>query len=162
MQLTHVLSSFGRRGARGAVIVTVCGVMLVASGCFRRQKVVYEMPNRFTGWVEVRYGIPAAPPLPEANGSFVIRVPASGVVETSTEFQEGFAEDTFHYVAGDQLEVREEPKQDANDMAIWGYSVKTTRVAQRRGPITVTFFVGQYAEYRRIRRGRFEAPASHD
>src|SRR5688500_17452886 len=44
----------------------------------------YQVPTAFTGWITIRYGVPGAPPLPFDAGTYTFRIPASGILETSS------------------------------------------------------------------------------
>jgi hypothetical protein len=45
-----------------------------------------EVPNGLVGWVSVEFEVRDAAPLPADKGTFVVTVPASGTVQTSTAF----------------------------------------------------------------------------
>jgi hypothetical protein len=50
-----------------------------------------------TGWVRVEFEVPGAPPLPVEAGKTVLRIPPSGVLETSSPEQYGWAKDEYFF-----------------------------------------------------------------
>jgi hypothetical protein len=65
----------------------------------RRHGEVHLIPEGYVGTVRVDYGVQGAAPLPLEHGKYVVRVPATGHVVTSTPFEEGSGRDEFYYVA---------------------------------------------------------------
>lgn len=55
----------------------------------------YVVPAGLEGWVTLRFEKPGAPALPEKDGAYVITIPPSGVLETSTKLVDGWARDAF-------------------------------------------------------------------
>ncbi|MEM0999120.1 MAG: hypothetical protein AAGN35_18830 [Bacteroidota bacterium] len=55
----------------------------------------YHLPEKFSGWVTIRFETEGAPPLEEKDGVYHLYIPESGVLETSTRFQTGWARDAF-------------------------------------------------------------------
>jgi hypothetical protein len=51
--------------------------------------------------VRVEYGVASAPPYATEGGHHVLKIPASGFVQTSSSFEPGYAADTYYYVAPD-------------------------------------------------------------
>lgn len=65
-----------------------------------RHSTHYIVPDYYTGWIEVRYSTPSASPLPETGSERQCRIPADGIVQTSTPFETGWATDSFVYASG--------------------------------------------------------------
>lgn len=61
----------------------------------------YVLPTDFAGKIRILYNVPGAPPLEEEDGVRTIRIPMSGMLETSTPFVYGTAADEFHRVRPD-------------------------------------------------------------
>jgi hypothetical protein len=73
------------------------------SGCVNTRKPVkYLILANFVGWAKVKYKVAGASSLPLEEQSFVVRVPRSGVVETSDSPENKVAKDEFYYVNGGQ------------------------------------------------------------
>ncbi len=61
----------------------------------------YYLPQDFTGKIRILYNVPGAGPLPLEEGHLVVRLPMSGMLETSTPFDYGTARDQFFRALGD-------------------------------------------------------------
>jgi hypothetical protein len=55
----------------------------------------YVVPAGMNGWVTVRFEKPNAPALPEENGALVLRIPADGLLATSSKLSDGWARDAY-------------------------------------------------------------------
>jgi hypothetical protein len=141
------MKNFGIRHLAWFALIFLISGMLPA--CFvERRATTFVLPSGFTGWVELRYGVPNALPLAEQSRRYVVNLPANGTLETSTPFEEGFANDQFQYDDGRSLFVREEASGDPKEIAIWGIGTTVTQIDERKGPIAVTFFVGSANQFR--------------
>ncbi len=66
----------------------------------KRQARYYYIPEGYTGWVTVKYEKEGQPPLKEVDGTWELRIPASGVLETSSSLGSGWARDEFFWTDG--------------------------------------------------------------
>jgi hypothetical protein len=82
------------------IIAGGVGLYIALSGA--RKAHLHLIPEGFVGWAEARYGVEGAPPLPLEDGHLVFRYGPDGKLQTSTEFQEGWAVDQYYYVDGEQ------------------------------------------------------------
>lgn len=112
----------------------VCAVLLTTAGCTKhgsQAKLLVEIPAGFSGNFVLEMGVRQASPLPAQGSEYVVSVPQSGKVETST------------YV--DKPEVT---FKNASDGSVWGYSQTTFTTGDG---ITVggkiEFFVGTQKEF---------------
>jgi hypothetical protein len=110
------------------------------------------IPDGYTGWVSVEYGVKEAPPLPVEDGRLVFRYDDQGELETSTEFVEGWALDGYYYVAG---ETRRPLRQGLPGFhgRIWGNHTRSQMVTQVDGRtvrtgVSTGFFVGTEEQYK--------------
>src|SRR5438132_11565137 len=71
-------------------------------GLVNPRLVRYLIPAGYVGWVQVQHGVPNAPPFPSEDGGDLVRVPASGVVQTSTKQVFSWEKDEYFYVSGTQ------------------------------------------------------------
>lgn len=55
----------------------------------------FYLPQHYAGWVKIYYAVPGAAPLAIKDGALQIKVPASGILETSTPFEDGWSKDQF-------------------------------------------------------------------
>jgi hypothetical protein len=102
------LSFFGKGKMRGLAAISCLGsgvwwlVLAIDSGIamgapLARHPIRYLIPDRYVGWVEVRYGVSGSPRLPIQNSVLVCRIPASGSLATSSTLEDGWAEDEYDY-----------------------------------------------------------------
>ena len=77
----------------------------------------FLIPQGYTGWVRIEFEVPGAPPLPIDHGEYTIKIPAGGVLRTSSPEQYGWARDRYYYDSGQNLSSI----PDSGDSAmIWG------------------------------------------
>jgi hypothetical protein len=85
----------GARPSRCRVLVAVVFAALLFVACrTKRPGIVYRLDSGVRGWVVIVFNRPEAQPLPMQAGAFVIDVPSSGVVSTSTKPPIGSASDS--------------------------------------------------------------------
>jgi len=59
----------------------------------------YLIPDGYIGQVRIEYRVKGAPKLPIENGYFLLKVPDSGRLQTSSVMQDGWASDEYYYVS---------------------------------------------------------------
>jgi hypothetical protein len=105
----------------------------------------YYFPEGFTGWAEIRFAVAGAPAVPRENGRSVFKLPKTGLLETSTKFEEGSARDRyFYYSPGSTREIKETDWGGGG--MIWAPSVGGEAV---NTPLRERFFVGTERQYYR-------------
>jgi hypothetical protein len=57
----------------------------------------FFIPEGYSGWVRVEFEISGAPPLLSEAGQTVLKIPASGVLRTSSPEQYGWAKDYYYF-----------------------------------------------------------------
>ena len=57
----------------------------------------FLIPEGYTGWIRIEFEVQGAPPLPMEGGQYVIKIPASGTLQTSSPEQYGWADDRYDY-----------------------------------------------------------------
>jgi hypothetical protein len=77
----------------------------------------FLIPDGYTGWVRVEFEVQGAPPLPIDHGEYTIKLPADGVLRTSSAEQYGWAHDRYYYYSGQNMPSL--PDSGASAM-IWG------------------------------------------
>jgi len=145
---------------RAAIILTAVLVVFIVAALVgvyfmvreARSSQVHLIPEGFKGWAEVSYGVEGAPPLPFEDGHLIFRYGTDGKLETSTEFQEGWAIDNYFYVDG---ETRTPLSQlpPGFDGQIWHAYSSSNMIIQTgdqevRTGATTGFFVGTEEEHR--------------
>jgi hypothetical protein len=112
-------------------------------GCVpRRRPDRFVYPAGYVGWVRVDYSVPNAPPLPIEDGCFLIKVPSSGRVQTSTPMDNGAAADE-HYYEVDGKRQRLPSAGPRNKRMI-----QDGEVGKEQGRADLTFFVGTEAQWK--------------
>jgi hypothetical protein len=123
-------------------------VLIVALGwvtaCNWRPAEVTNVPYGYKGWVEIRYSS-SCPPAPQsAGGQRILNIGAEGKLCVGSPWREGYARDTFFYVAGGRrYELHEDTPHTG---MVWG---RYTRVENLGVERLDGFFVGTEAEYRK-------------
>ena len=87
-------------------ILLVCGgsALLLFAGYViftKRPPKHFYIPEGYEGWVTVKYESEGAPALPEEDGTLIFRIPESGVLETSSAFEDGWARDEYFWLRAD-------------------------------------------------------------
>ena len=118
---------------RYCACLLVALLILLTTACSKRQasQLVIEIPDNFSGSVQVQLGVPGAPELTREGDGFRISVPPHGKVVTSTMIPE--IPPTFVRTASDR---------------IWGYAHSTAKTGDGypvRG--VIEFFVGTKDQY---------------
>ena len=108
-------------------MLLVCGgSALLAFGLYilfsKRQARYYYIPKDYSGWVTIKYEKEGAPALKEVDGVWELRIPESGILETSSRMGTGWARDEFFFStpSGDQpipkqVEVNGESMRQVHD-----------------------------------------------
>jgi hypothetical protein len=106
----------------------------------------FLIPKAYIGWVKVEYER-NAPPLAMSNGKYVCRIPASGVLATSSPLEDGWAKDEYLYYSEDgSTEVLPDTGWGRGGM-IWAGSVAGYTPNAKQ--FTQSFYVGREDQYRR-------------
>jgi hypothetical protein len=112
----------------------ICSAVLVVVACTKSSpapKVVVEIPSGFNGDFLLEMGVKSAPPLAKQGETYVVTVPRSGKVVTST------------------LLTKSQPSfRNSSDGAVWGYSHSVFNTGDGI-PIggKIEFFVGTKQDY---------------
>ena len=85
-----------------------------------RHPTKFLIPEGYLGWIEVKYGEPNARALQVNKGTFICQLPDSGLLNTSSPLEEGWAKDEYFYYSKDgSLHGLKETGWGAGGM-IWG------------------------------------------
>jgi hypothetical protein len=76
-----VVSLADKRSVLGAALAILC---MEAIACRHSTPERWIIPAGYVGWLRLDYSVEGAPPLPLEGGRYVVRVPLSGRVATST------------------------------------------------------------------------------
>lgn len=77
----------------------------------------FLIPQGYTGWIRVEFEAQGASPLPMQHGEFVLKIPADGVLRTSSREQYGWAKDHYYYESAGGVRPLPDSGQEG---LIWG------------------------------------------
>lgn len=119
-------------------------IVLIA-GCYRsRTPSVYEVPEGFKGWVLIRVERPECPPIPFENGKLVFRIPASGVLCTSSALEIGWAKDEYYFVGKSRTPI---PSTGwGGGGGVWLESNGQCGIGKNPAAVFAHFFIGSESE----------------
>ena len=95
----------GTYSTRRRTFVAAVSWLSIAACGFRTGNRVL-IPNGYIGWVQVIYAVPTAPPLDKENRKYLLVIPPSGVLRTSSQFEVGYGSDEYLYVSSTGGRVR--------------------------------------------------------
>jgi hypothetical protein len=96
-----------RRLLKRVLLVSGGSALLFFAGyviMMKRSPRQYYLPEGFHGWVTIRFEREGSPPLEKKDGAYQVYIPESGILETSSELQTGWARDAFFRKKGGQWE----------------------------------------------------------
>jgi hypothetical protein len=77
----------------------------------------FLIPEGYTGWIRIEFEVQGAPPLPIENDQYVLKIPANGMLRTSSPEQYGWANDHYYYYSAETVRAIPDSGQSA---MIWG------------------------------------------
>ena len=126
------------------VIQVNAAVLLIALSTFMfscgvRTGNVVLIPSGYKGWITIRYEVKDAMALPKEGIRTVLRVPSSGIVNTSNSRPNGYGVDTYYAVSPQGVRTRIPTETDscsANQKCVRRFQFFTSP------RIVTVFFVG--------------------
>ena len=117
-------------------------------GCEKkRTPCTYEIPEGFTGWVQIAFGRTNCPPLSKKDEKLVFKIGSDGRFCTSSPPEYGWAKDAYYYVGRSRTELRSTGWGGGG--LIWGGSIGG---ASGEPGTHETFFVGTEAQFQHASR----------
>jgi hypothetical protein len=104
----------------------------------------FLIPDGYTGWIRVEFEAPGAPPLPMQNGQYILKIPADGILRTSSPEQYGWAQDHYYYDSAQG--VRALPESGQAEL-VWGRINAEASAASGKRKYE-EFFVGTAQQFR--------------
>jgi hypothetical protein len=126
-----------------------------------RHPTKFLIPQGYVGWVKIEHG-ESAPPLEMSNGVYIYRIPASGILQTSSSLEDGWAKDEYFYYSEDgSLRALPNTTWGGGGM-IWGGNIEFQLEANGIRPtrFSETFYVGREDQYHKNVSGQTELPRS--
>lgn len=120
-------------------VLVICST-LISSSCQEQQRHPsrFLIPEEYVGWVRIEYNVKNAAPLPLEDGYYLIKVPPSGLLKTSTLLEEGWAQDEYFFYHGENRSPIKKTRRGEGGI-IWAGSIGSY---QGTSAIEENFFVG--------------------
>jgi hypothetical protein len=110
----------------------------------------FFIPEGYSGWVRVEFEVPGAPALQSGAGQTALEIPSSGILQTSSPEQYGWARDYYYFRSSSGL--RTIPDSGPTRL-IWGKINGQASGSSGRRKYE-EFFVGTEQQYRDQTKGR--------
>jgi hypothetical protein len=104
----------------------------------------FLIPAGYIGWVRINFRQKGAPPLPTEDGHILLKLNAKGILQTSSDPQQGHGKDEFFYYGGDRRTLLSNAGVCKGGM-IW--QVETMVDESTSTPFS-RFFIGTEDQYR--------------
>jgi hypothetical protein len=82
----------------------------------KRTPISYELPKDYSGWVTVKYEKPDAPKLEISDGRYHIKISPDGFAETSSRVEDGWAENEYYWMNGNEKFILPQYTEDKKTM----------------------------------------------
>ena len=115
----------------------------------------FLIPDGYVGWVRVEFQTPGSPPLPAEEGHYIFRIPADGMLRTSSPERYGWSKDEYYYVVNGGL--RRLPTDDAGGRLVWG-QINGARGGPTGPRQYEEFFVGTELQFKELAGGKEVGP----
>jgi hypothetical protein len=111
-----------------------------------RRPSLYLVPEGYVGWVRIDFGVEGAPPLLLEDGHYFFKFPPTGIIQTSSALEEGYAEDKYYYYSdsGGARQPLHGSVSGGGGM-IWGEVVSRVQDGKE---LHEYFFVGTEADFK--------------
>jgi hypothetical protein len=125
-----------------------------------RHLVKFLIPDGYVGLIEVKYGENNTPALPIKNGTFICRIPDSGLLRTSSPLEDGWAKDEYFYYSKDgSMHALKDTGWGLGGM-IWGGSAQWQQapIGSKPAQVAQFFYVGTEERYHHQPASSYERP----
>jgi hypothetical protein len=128
------------------VLFLAMGLVLVIAGCKQaRSPCVFEIPEGFTGWVLIEFGLTNCPPLLKRDGKLVFPIGRDGHFCTRSAPEFGWAKDAHFSVGKSHTEIHSTGWGGGG--LIWGGSNGNVQETGRADKTYMNFFVGTEGQF---------------
>ena len=135
---------------RRMVLIAISNTVLNSAACHGRERRSnrYLIPEGYVGWLRINYRIKEASPTPLEDGYNLFRFPDSGLMNTSSKGEEGFATDEYCYYLDSK---RSAIPLSAINLLVWGGVAFGSKTVSGQEPSSYEeFFVGTREQYEQI------------
>jgi hypothetical protein len=124
------------------------GILLLSIAvlsCAVRAGNIVLIPEGFVGWVRIQYEVQQAPSLPKEGVKYLIHIPSSGSLMTSSARQHGYGIDRYYFMTDSRrTPIPAEDQGCASDQpCVQQFTFFTSPVSE------TVFFVGRHADLAR-------------
>jgi hypothetical protein len=107
-------------------VVCCCLFAIVSCGPGSRGE-KWIIPENYSGWLRLDYAVNGAPPLPLESGAYLVRMPSTGRLETSSPYNGSINKDEFLVVTSHGLEklALSQQRMAVDKPAIQGLAVQS-------------------------------------
>jgi hypothetical protein len=127
-----------------AIVFCFC----VSASCEKQRRPCrYLIPHGYVGWVKAYFKVQNAPPLPIEDGYYLFKYPPSGILLTSSDVEEGWADDQYYYYSGETRRALHETGWGEGGLIWAGYVGQGGTQPPNTSSIFQGFFVGTEAEF---------------
>ena len=113
-----------------------------------RRPSLYLIPEDYVGWIRIDFGVDDAPPLTLEEDYYLFKIPQTGILQTSSSLEEGYAADEYFYYSpfGDSRRPLRGTISGGNGL-IWGEVVSRVQDQKERH---LYFFVGNEKQFKEL------------
>lgn len=125
-------------------------VLTVFGACQEKQRRPnkFLIPQDYTGWVRINYKVKNAAPIPIEDGFYLVKFTRTGLVDTSSEGEEGWAGDEYYYYSEGTLTRLPEVGKSKMIWGEVGYGSK--QVPDELPTQYAEFFVGPEQQFKEM------------
>ena len=106
----------------------------------------FLIPEGYVGWVRVEFQVNGAPPLPVEGGEYLIKLPPSGLLSTSSSEEYGWAKDHYLYYSEKGTRILPDTAPGGGGL-IWG-KINGEQTGSQGNRKYEEFFVGTEQQFR--------------
>jgi len=130
----------------------ILGGLAIVTACQEKQRRPsrYLIPEGYTGWVRINFRVKDAPPIPIEDGRYLFKFPSSGLIETSSDIEYGWASNDYYYYSGDVRRKIVGTGWGEGGMIWAGTTGWSGNNFEERTNVNEVFFVGMEEEYRKF------------
>jgi hypothetical protein len=104
----------------------------------------FLIPEGYTGWVRIEFEVQGAPSLPVESSQYIVKIPSSGVLQTSSPEQYGRAHDHYDYYSAQGMSALPD---SGPSRLIWG-RINGEKTGTSRPRKYEEFFVGTAQQFK--------------
>jgi hypothetical protein len=133
------------------IVLVLAFAVLASAGCQSQvHPSRYLLPEGYVGWVRIDFKVVDAQPVPVEGGYPLYKIPQSGILQTSSEFEYGMGPpDEYYYYSGDS---RRQVKEKLKDGVWTGEIIQRSFTSGGVEKPVMYFFVGTKEEFSKYAR----------